>query len=122
MTPFLRTIGTSLTLLLVVICLSVLLVTHRGDSHLGLWDSGRFSSKVMPEPQRITEDQMAKLGLHARISLQPTPDGRQGQTLEELFGWYDLDARYVDATVNANRIDPSHVQNDPFYVVLINDN
>jgi hypothetical protein len=117
-----RLLFAGLTLIMVVICLSVLVQVHRSDSLLGLWDSGRFSSRVMPEPHRIPDEQLARLGWRHRISFQPSTERRQGETLEELFKWYDLDRRYVDATVNTEHLDPTHVPQDPFDVVLINEN
>ena len=120
--PFARLMFTSLTLFMVVICLGVLVQVHRSDSLLGLWDSGRFSSRVMPEPHRIPDEQLARLGWRHRISFQPGSGRSQGETLEELFKWYDLDSRYVDATVSTEHLDPTRIPSDPFDVVLINGN
>ena len=111
-----------IALVLVVVCAVVLAVAHSRDPLLGLWDSGRFSARVMPEPERIPDEELSKLRLHRRIVFQPAPGQRQGQSLPELFRWYDLDPRYVDATSGAQQLDPSHVPSDPFDVVLLNEN
>jgi hypothetical protein len=122
MNTILRTLLMSVTLLLAVISVSVLLRERGSEPLLGMWDSGRFSSRVMPEPQSIPDDQLAKLRWHHRIKLQPAAESRQGGRLDELFRWYELDHRYVDATVSADHLDPSHVPTDPFDVVLLNEN
>jgi len=115
-------------LALVVISVSVLLVARSRDPLLGLWDSGRFSSRVMPEPELIPDEELGKLRLHRHILFQPAAaqsqggPGGQGNSLPELFKWYDLDPRYVDATVNAQHLDPTQVPSEPFDVVLVNDN
>lgn len=111
-----------LALLLVVICGIVLLVARSRDPLLGLWDSGRFSSRVMPEPERMADEELGRLRLQRRILFQPAAGPPQGESLAELFRWYDLDPRYVEATVNAQHLDPQRVPSEPFDVVLLNDN
>jgi hypothetical protein len=108
--------------LLAVISVSVLLAARSADPLLGLFDSGRFSSRVMPEPVRIPDEALAKLRWHSRILLQPAAARRQGESLEDVFRWYDLDPRYVEATVKEEHLDPGHVPVQPFGVVLLNEN
>jgi len=93
---------------------------YRTDSLLGLWDSGRFSSQVMPEPVPIPEEQLVRLVRRHRISFQAKPE--EGRNLAEIFQWYDLDTRYVDATVKTDELDPTKFPTDRFDVVLLNEN
>ena len=53
---------------------------------------------------------------HGRISLQV--DSSKGSNLTEVFQWYGLDQRYVDATVQMDHLDPTRIPSDPFDVVL----
>ena len=117
-----RQMLTVLALVLVVINLTVLMVARSRDPLLGLWDSGHFSSRVMPEPEMIADEELGKLRLHRHILFQPAAAQQQGDSLPELFKWYDLDPRYVDATVTTQHLDPAHVPTEPFDVVLVNDN
>lgn len=117
-----RQMLTILTLVGVVISLGALLVARSRDPLLGLWDSGHFSRGVMPEPELIADEELGKLRLHRHILFQPAPGQPQGDSLPELFKWYDLDARYVDATVNSGHLDPGRVPSEPFDVVLLNEN
>jgi hypothetical protein len=119
---FLKRLLVAATFVLIAISLLHLSRSKRTDSLLGLWDSGRFSSKVMPELARIPEEQLQKMGGRRRIMLQASPDRKEGQNLVELYKWYDLDQRYVDATVRADALDPTRIPSDPFEVVLINSN
>lgn len=122
MSASMRQMLTLLALVLVVISLSVLLVARSRDPLLGLWDSGHFASRVMPEPELIADEELGKLHLHRHILFQPAAAQRQAESLPELFKWYDLDPRYVDATVNAQHLDSTQVPSEPFEVVLVNDN
>lgn len=124
-----KQMGTILALLLVVISLGALWVAGSRDPLLGLWDSGHFSSGVMPNPELIPDEELVKLRVRRHIVFRPAhgqppgqnPSQNPGDSLAELFKWYDLDARYVDATVSAEHLDPERVPSEPFEVVLIND-
>jgi hypothetical protein len=117
-----RQLAAVAALALAVISLGVLLALLSADPLMGLFDSGRFSARVMPEPERIPDAELAKLRWHGRILIQPAAVRRQGQSLTELLQWYDLDPRYVEAAVNAEHLDPAHVPAEPFGVVLLNEN
>jgi hypothetical protein len=113
---FLRRLLATLAIVLAVVSVLQLLQELRADSSLGFWDSGRLSARVMPEPVKIPEEQLGRLLRHRRISLQVDP--AKGQNLTEVFQWYGLDQRYVDATVQMDHLDPTRVPSDPFDVVL----
>lgn len=112
----LRRLLTTLAIVLTVVSVLTLLQQRRADSTLGFWDSGRLSAQVMPEPVKIPEEQLDRLLAHRRISLQVDP--RKGQNLTEVFQWYGLDQRYVDATVQMDHLDPTRIPSEPFEVVL----
>jgi hypothetical protein len=112
----LRRLFATLAIVLTVVSLLRVLQERRADSLLGLWDSGRLASKVMPEPVKVAEDQSLGPLRRGRISLQADPS--KGSNLAEVFQWYGLDQRYVDATVQMDHLDPTRVPADPFQVVL----
>jgi hypothetical protein len=112
----LRRLFATVAIVLAVVSLLQLLQARRTDSLLGLFDSGRLSSKVMPDPVKIPEDQPLGPLRHGRISLQADPG--KGSNLTEVFQWYGLDQRYVDATVQMDHLDPTQVPSEPFEIIL----
>lgn len=112
----LRRVLVTVSVVLAVGSLLDLLHARSTDSLLGLWDSGALSSQVMPDPVKIPEEQLSRLLQQHRIQLQADP--KKGSNLAEVFQWYGLDQRYLDATVQMDHLDPTRIPADPFDVVL----